>query len=92
MTAESTPPDTPDLVRLVEELDEQNERLRVKVLDLMRLMEEAVDAQVAGERRIAQLERRTVELEADLQAINNSVIVRWTAGVRRVVARWRGRP
>jgi hypothetical protein len=79
-----------ELVALVEQLDQENERLRLKVLDVLRLMEECVDAQVAGERRIAELERRAAELEADLLAINQSIVVRWTAGSRRVFSRLRG--
>jgi hypothetical protein len=81
----------PDLVALVEQLDEENERLRVKVLDLLRMMEETVDSQVAGERRIAELERRILSLEADLAAINQSFVVRVTAPLRRLVVGLRRR-
>lgn len=73
------------MVEIIEELDRDNERLRTKVLEIMTLMEEAVTAQVAAERRV-------VELESDLHAIQATKTMRllrpfrngyaWLRGVR----------
>jgi hypothetical protein len=75
-------PDDP--FELIERLDADNERLRMKALDLMRLMEDAVTAQVAAERRAA-------ELEAELDALRNTKLMRVAAPARRLYARLRRR-
>lgn len=80
-----------ELVRLVERLDADNERLRIRALDLLRYMEEAVTAQVAGERRIAELEAMNSDLERRLVEVESSLVVRLTARPRRVLARLRKR-
>jgi hypothetical protein len=48
------------MVRLVERLDEDNERLRLKVLELLRRTERAVDAHVEAEHRLEAVRARTV--------------------------------
>ena len=86
-------PDQGALLDLVGQLDDDNERLRSKVLELMRLMEDAVTAQVAGERHIAELEAHVERVEAELDAIHRTRVMRITRPVRswygRVLARVR---
>ena len=85
------PPDTEELLGLVERLDADNERLRMKSLDLMKLMEEAVTQQVAGERRIAELEEQNRRLEAEVSALHDTKLMRLAAPFRSVYARVRQR-
>lgn len=80
-----------ELVALVDELDADNERLRMRVLELLELMEDAVTAQVAGERRIAELEQRCAALEREIEALGNTRVMRVAAPARRVYARLRAR-
>ena len=54
-TSDAQPGDQKTLVEIIEELDRDNERLRTKLLEFMALMEEAVTAQVAAERRVVEL-------------------------------------
>jgi hypothetical protein len=77
-------PDVDELLELVERLDAENERLRMKSLDLMRVMEDVVTDQVAGERRIADLEEQNRRLEAELEAVQNTKLMRLSAPFRRV--------
>jgi predicted nucleic acid-binding Zn-ribbon protein len=77
-------PDVDELLALVERLDADNERLRMKALDLMRVMEEVVNDQVAGERRLAGLEEQNRRLEAELEAVQNTKLMRFSAPLRRV--------
>lgn len=84
-------PTVGELLELVEQLDADNERLRMKSLDLMRLMEDAVTAQVAGERRIAELTDRVAVLDAELEAIARTRLMRLTAPLRSVYRRLRSR-
>lgn len=69
---------------LIDRLDADNERLRMKVLDLMRLMEAAV-----GER--VDHELRAEALEAELEALQNTKLMRVVAPLRRQYARLRRR-
>lgn len=80
-----------ELLALVEDLDADIERLRMRVLELLELMEEAVTAQVAGERRIAELEQHVAALEAEAQALRNTRVMRMAAPARRAYARLRHR-
>ena len=84
-------PDAGELLGVVEQLDADNERLRMTSLDLMRLMEDVVTAQVAGERRIAELEEHNRRLEAELAALHSTKLMRAAAPFRRVYARLRAR-
>ena len=80
-----------ELLDLVSELDADNERLRQRVLELLELMEGAVTAQVAGERRIAELEQHSAELRSELDAVRNTRVMRLTAPLRRAYGRLRAR-
>jgi hypothetical protein len=82
----SVPDDLPDvgeLLELVERLDADNEQLRMKGFELMRVMEEIVTEQVAGERRIAELEERNRQLDVELAAIQRTKLMRFSAPFRR---------
>lgn len=70
--------------RIIERLDADNERLRMKVLDLLRLMEAAVSERVDHE-------LRAEALEAELTALQQTKIMRLVAPLRRVYARMRRR-
>lgn len=65
---------------LIERLDADNERLRMKVLDLMRQWEAAVSERVDHE-------LRAEALEAELHALQHTKIMRAVAPLRRVYAR-----
>ena len=67
---------------LIEQLDADNERLRMKVLEVMRQWEAAV-----GER--VDHELRAQALEAELHALHNTRIMRLVAPARRWYARLR---
>lgn len=82
-------PTVGELIELVEQLDADNERLRLARLELAKLMEDAVTEQVAGERRIAELADRVVLLERELEAINQTRLVRHTRPLRSLYARLR---
>ncbi len=69
---------------LIERLDADNERLRMKVLDLMRQWEAAVSERVDHE-------LRAEALEAELHALQHTKIMRAVAPLRRAYARVRGR-
>ncbi len=89
-----TPADAPnpvELIELIEQLDHDNERLRMKSLDLMNLMEEVVNREVAGERRIDELQRRVDELEEENLALHNTKLMRFTRPIRAVYRRVRAR-
>ncbi len=89
-----TPADAPnpvELIELIERLDHDNERLRMKSLDLMNLMEEVVNREVAGERRIDELQRRVDELAEANLALHNTKLMRFTRPIRAVYRRARGR-
>lgn len=69
---------------LIERLDADNERLRMKVLDLMRQWEAAVSERVDHE-------LRAEALEAELHALQHTKIMRAVAPLRRLYARVRSR-
>lgn len=71
---------------IVEQLDVDNEHLRMKVLDLMRLMEDAVTAQVTAERERDELQSR---LDAALVAIEGSRTLKMTEPARVAARRLR---
>jgi predicted nucleic acid-binding Zn-ribbon protein len=88
-THDAEMPSVGELIELVERLDADNERLRLARLELAKLMEDAVTEQVAGERRIAELEDRVALLERELEAINQTRLIRHTRPVRALYARFR---
>jgi len=67
-----TADDRPEPFDLVSSLDEENERLRLRVLEVMVWMEEAVTEQVAQERRATDFERQAIALQHELDAIHQS--------------------
>ena len=82
-------PGVDELLELVERLDSDNEQLRMKGFELMRVMEEIVTDQVAGERRVAELEARNRHLEDELAAVHRTKLMRLSAPFRRVYGRFR---
>ena len=93
-TGASPPPGIPDvgeLLELVTRLDADNERLRLRVLEVLEWMEEAVTAQVASERDLAECRQRANELVAELDAIRSTKSWRLLAPPRRVYGNVRRR-
>jgi hypothetical protein len=82
-------PSVGELLALVEQLDADNERLRVKALEFGRLVEDAVTAQVAAERANAELRDRIEVLDAELQALARTRVLRFTRPLRTVYGRVR---
>lgn len=80
-----------ELLAMIEQLDEDNERLRLRVLEVMEWTEEAVTAQVAVERQMAASEERAAALAAELDAIRATRSWRLLAPPRRVYGWIRGR-
>lgn len=89
--AEPAEPALAELVELVERLDADNERLRLKALELMELMEAAVTEQVAGERRIDELERQVAALQTEVDALHGTRLMRLARPVRAAYGRMRNR-
>lgn len=85
------PLEVEELLEAVAELDEMNEHLRLKVLDLMRLMEDAVTAQVNAERQRDELRAQLDRVEAELDAIAATRLMRWSGKPRQWYRRLRGR-
>ena len=81
--------DIEDILEMLERLDSENESQRLRILDLAKWMEEAVTAQVACERRLAEIDTHRRSLEAELDAIHRSRSWRMLAPVRGMVARLR---
>ncbi len=79
--------DVAELLATIEQLDADNERLRMRVLEVMEWMEEAVTEQVATERELAACRERSAELAAELAAIERTVTWRMVAPARRVYGR-----
>ena len=79
------------LLGLIDALDTDNEHLRQRNLEVLRWMEEAVTAQVAGERHAADLEERNRALDAELSAIHRSITWRTLLPIRSLYGRVRRR-
>ena len=77
-------PDVGELLELVERLDADNERLRIKSLDLMRMMEDVVTEKVAGERRIVDLEDQNRRIASELAEVRHTKLMRYSDPFRRV--------
>lgn len=84
-------PDVGELLEIVERLDDDNERLRARVHELLELMEDAVTAQVAAERRADELAEQVRALDEELAAVRNTRVMRMTAPLRAAYARVRQR-
>ncbi len=80
-------PDVGELLALVEQLDADNERLRMRVLEVMEWMEESVTAQVAAERELDRCRHELEEVAQHLEAIHRTHTWRLLALPRR----WYGR-
>lgn len=83
--------DVPDeFITLVAHLDEINETLRLRNLEILRWFEEAVTAQVAQERLVADRDRQVAALTAELDAIRSTRAWRMMQPFRAVYRRIRG--
>jgi hypothetical protein len=91
----SPPPPGPDelraLLRLVEDLDADNERLRQRVLETMEWTEASVTDRVRAERELDAWRRQAQNLVAEIDAIHASGSWRLTAPVRALNRRLRRR-
>ena len=84
-------PDVGELLDLLAALDRENEHLRQRLLEFSRWMEDAVTAQVATERRSADLERQIGALDAEIDAIHGTITWRTIQPLRRAYGRLRRR-
>ena len=84
-------PDVGELIELVGRLDVDNERLRLRVLEVMEWMEEAVTAQVATERELESCRQRAAAAAAALEAIQHTRSWRLLAAPRRAYGALRHR-
>jgi hypothetical protein len=89
--ADADVPDVGELLVVVTQIDVENERLRLRLLEVLRWMEDAVTAQVACERRVGDLERQAAALQAEIDAIHGTMTWRLLAPLRQCYARLRGR-
>lgn len=80
------------LLRLVEDLDTDNERLRQRVLETMEWTEASVSAQVRTERELEVWRRQARNLAAEIDAIQGSASWRLTGPLRALNRRVRRRP
>jgi len=84
-------PEVGELLDLIGRLDADNERLRLRVLEVMEWMEDAVTAQVATERELESCRRRVAEAAAELEAIRQTRAWRLLAAPRRAYGAFRRR-
>ena len=90
----SQPPDPDELralLELVEALDNDNERLRQRVLETMEWTEASVTAEVRTERELDAWRRQAENLAAEIDAIHASSSWRLTTPLRAVSRRVRRR-
>ena len=78
-----------ELVELVESLDADNERLRVRVLTLLEFAEDAVTAQVSAERQVSVLEAEVQRLHDEIDALHRTRVMRLARPFRALYARVR---
>lgn len=81
----------PDLEAVLEELHADHERLRMRVLDLMRLMEDEVTDRVEAEQQASEWEQQATALQRELDALRNTKLMRAAAPLRRIYTRVLGR-
>lgn len=84
-------PEVGELLDLIGRLDADNERLRLRVLEVMEWMEEAVTAQVATERELESCRRLADEATGELEAIRHTRSWRLLAVPRRAYGALRHR-
>jgi hypothetical protein len=71
-----------EAVRLVEQLDQENEQYMRVTMDLRNLLEDAVNREVALEREVAVLRRRIVDLERGLDTVMSTTVMRLSRPLR----------
>ena len=84
-------PEIGELLAVITQIDSENEHLRLRLLELLRWMEDAVTDQVACERRCGELERQVAAVEAEIAAIHGTVSWRMLKPLRWLYVRLRGR-
>jgi septal ring factor EnvC (AmiA/AmiB activator) len=57
---------------ILDDLEAENMSLRLRILDILKWMEEAVTDQVASERRLSEVDAQRCSLQAELDAANQS--------------------
>ena len=93
MTPVPTPPGPAEaeLLAVAEKLHEENERLRLRVLELLKLMEDEVTDKVEAELRADDWERQAHALQAELDALRSTKLFRVVAPLRSAYGRLRSR-
>jgi len=81
--------DDDPIFEMSEQLDQDNEHLRMRLLETTAWMEGAVTDQVACERRLVEIEDQATALQAELDAIYQTMTCRMIAPVRRLYGRIR---
>ena len=81
-SSDSASPDIRELLGVIEDLDADNERLRMKALELMELMECAVTQQVSAERRLAELDEQVKVLQSEIDALHSTKLMRFVRPLR----------
>ncbi len=76
---------------VVERLHDDNERLRLRVLELLKLMEDEVTDKVEAEIRAEDWEHQARSLQDELDALRNTKLLRLASPLRSVYARLRRR-
>lgn len=79
------------LTEMLAEVERDHEAMRMRILELLRILEDAVDQQVAGERRIADLTTQCANLEAEIEALHNTRLFRLARPFRSAYSRVRRR-
>lgn len=87
----SIEPPGADPLGAVGRLHEDNERLRLRVLELLKLMEDEVTDRVDAEIRAEDWERQAGALERELEALRSTTLFRMAAPLRSIYARFRSR-
>jgi hypothetical protein len=88
LAAANAPTDA-DLAQMLAEIDRDHEAMRLRILELLRLLEDAVTAQVAGERRVAELTEQCARLQAEVDALHDTKLFRAARPVRAAYSRIR---
>lgn len=76
-------------VELLDEMERDHDAMRMRILELLSLLENAVTAQVDGERRIAELTEQCHRQEVEIEALHNTRLFRAARPFRRAYARVR---
>lgn len=87
----SQPGPEPVTEAMLEQLHAENERLRLRVLELMKLMEDEVTDKVEAEFRVDEWRHQAEALQRELDALRNTKVMRMMQPARRLYARIRRR-